>query len=284
LAHHRHTQGLPATSLAWGLWTDTSTMTNTLTHTDHQRLNTTGLTPLTTPTALTLFDTTLHTPHPHLLLTPTDRNALRRHARNGTLPPLFDRLVPAPARQAAASAGSAALAERLSGLDENKRGQVLLDLVRTHVATVLGHESAAAVVPGQALKDLGFDSLTAVSLRNQLSAATGLRLPTTLVFDHPSAAAIASHLGEQFDNGGAGRQAPVQAELERLEAAVAATDLDDAGRDRLGARLQALLLRVTETRGTATAAADGDDLASVTDNELFDVLDQELGLAGLEDR
>ncbi|MEU1289778.1 phosphopantetheine-binding protein, partial [Kitasatospora sp. NPDC005856] len=279
---HRHTQGLPATSLAWGLWNDTSTLTNTLTTTDHQRLTTNGLTPLTTPTALTLFDTTLTTPHPHLLLTGTDRTTLRKRARNGTLPPLFERLVPTPVRQSAASGGPS-LAERLSGLDGNKRAQVLLDLVRTHVAAVLGHESAGGIDPDSALKELGFDSLTAVSLRNQLSAATGLRLPTTLVFDHPSTAAIASFLGGQFD-GGAGRQAPVQAELERLESAVAATDLDEAGRERLGARLQALLLRVTGTRGTAAAAAEDDDLASVTDSELFDVLDQELGLSGLEDR
>nr|ACB46486.1 polyketide synthase [Actinomadura kijaniata] len=281
LAHHRHTHTLPATSLAWGLWTDTSEMTGNLNEGDLDRLSATGFRPLSAPEALDLFDAAFHDARdPHLVLARTDRGAIRRHAQDGTLPVLFERLAPARLRQAGAE--GAALTERLRGLDAQRRGQVLLDVVRAHVAATLGHGSAADVAPGQALKDLGFDSLTAVMLRNRLAAATGVRLATTLVFDHPTVIAIAEHLNERFGDGADGAT-PLQAELERLEAAVADADLDDAGRDRFEARLRALLLRVTESRAERDAPVD-DDLASVSDDELFEVLDEELGLSGTDQR
>ncbi|MFE3019112.1 SDR family NAD(P)-dependent oxidoreductase, partial [Streptomyces sp. NPDC059256] len=282
LAHHRRTHGLPGTSLAWGLWTDTSDMTNTLSETDLDRLDTTGLRPLSVDDALGLFATALHdTDHAHLVLARIDRGAVRRHAQDGTLPALFERLAPGGVGRADAS--GVALTERLRGMDGERRVQALLDLVRGHIAATLGHESAADVAPGQALKELGFDSLSAVMLRNRLSAATGFRLATTLVFDHPSATAIAHHLSEHFsDESGAG-SGVLQTELERLETAVAGTDLDDAGRNRFEARLRALLLRVTGSE-TARDAHGESDLGSVSDDDLFDVLDEELGLSGLDER
>ncbi|MFD8011282.1 SDR family NAD(P)-dependent oxidoreductase [Streptomyces sp. NPDC058955] len=282
LAHHRRAQGRPAVSLAWGLWTDASEMTGALGEGDVDRLNTTGLRPLSVGDALGLFDAALRDAgHPHLVLARVDRGAMRRHARDGALPVLFERLAPGRPRQA--DAGGAALAERLRGLDDKRRVQALLDLVRGHIAATLGHRSAADVAPGQALKELGFDSLTAVMLRNRLSAATGLRLATTLVFDYPSATAIANHLNDCFGDAGGTGAGVLQPELERLEAAVAEADLDDEGRDRLEARLRSLLQRVTESRTAGDAPAD-DDLASVSDDELFDVLDEELGLSGLNER
>ncbi|MBZ6142403.1 type I polyketide synthase, partial [Streptomyces olivaceus] len=282
LAHHRRAQGRPAVSLAWGLWTDASEMTGGLSEGDVDRLGTTGLRPLAVSDALGLFDTALRdAERPHLVLVRVDRGAMRRHAQDGTLPALFERLAPGRPRQT--DAGSAALAERLRGLDDKRRVQALLDLVRGHIAATLGHESAADVAPGQALKELGFDSLTAVMLRNRLSAATGLRLATTLVFDHPSATAIADHLNEHFGDAAGTGAGVLQSELERLEAAVAEADLDDEGRNRFEARLRALLLRVTESRTAREAPAD-DDLESVSDDELFDALDDELGLSGLNER
>jgi acyl carrier protein len=209
------------------------------------------------------------------VLAPLDRAVLRRRAQDGTLPPLFDGLVPARVRRA--GSGGSALAERLRGLGQDQRFRVLLDLVRSHVATTLGHDSAGSVAPDQAFKELGFDSLTAVELRNQLSAGTGLSLPATLVFDFPTPTALAKYLdGRVADGHSAGR--PVIAELEALEAAVSATTLDDPGRNLLHARLQSLLWRLAEAQEPA------EDLASVTDDELFDVLDNELGLLGGDGR
>jgi acyl carrier protein len=170
------------------------------------------------------------------------------------------------------------LAERLRGLDEDKRFRVLLDLVRSHVATTLGHASAGSIAPDQTLKELGFDSLTAVELRNHLAAGTGLRLPVTLVFDFPTPTALAKYLDERIASGDSPR-ASVHTELEALEAAMSAKPLDDASRMLLRARLQSLLWRLSQAPEPDDAPADN-DLASVTDDELFEVLDNELGLLG----
>src|SRR5207302_2993322 len=126
LAHHRHTLGLPATSLAWGLWTDTSDMTRAGTSSDITRLSRGGLTPLSAVDGLAMFDVALGAPAPHLVLAPLNRAALRRHAEAGTLPALLDRLVPDRVRRAGSSAS--ALAERLRGLAEDTRSRVLLDV------------------------------------------------------------------------------------------------------------------------------------------------------------
>ncbi|MEU1689500.1 SDR family NAD(P)-dependent oxidoreductase [Micromonospora sp. NPDC005707] len=197
LAHHRHTAGLPATSLAWGLWAHTSNITATLDTTDQTRITRAGILPLPTHEALRLLDTALHTGHPTLIpakLTPT---ALRL-------------LNPAPERRAAAVAAGG-LAGRLAGLDQTERARHLLELVRTEVAAVLGHVDADAVDPRRAFRELGFDSLTAVNLRNQLATATGLRLPATLVFDHPTAEALADHLLTRFAPTASGPVAPAAA-------------------------------------------------------------------------
>ncbi|CAO5162700.1 Polyketide synthase GfsD [Frankia sp. AiPs1] len=200
LAHHRHTHHLPATSLAWGLWHDTSTLTAALGDTDLGRISRAGVRPLTTETGLRLFDEAGAQPA-DAVLAPVhlDLAALRaRAARHGVLP-LLRGLVP-PARRAVAagaprrSAGTSALAGRLSGLAAAEATALLVELVRTEVAGVLGHAGPAAVPADRAFSTLGLDSLTAIELRNRLNEASGLRLPATLTFDHPNPAAVADLL------------------------------------------------------------------------------------------
>jgi polyketide synthase 12 len=167
-------------------------MTGGLGEAELARLARMGFGALSTELGLALYDQAQQ--HHDALLVPVqlDQTALRGQARAGMLPPLLRGLVRAPARRTGAPAGS--LAQRLAGIPEGDRLQVALELVQAQVAAVLGHASAAAVDPERAFKELGFDSLAAVELRNRLAQATGLRLPTTLVFDHPTATAIARYL------------------------------------------------------------------------------------------
>ncbi len=203
LATHRHHTRQPATSLAWGLWARTSGMTRALTATDHTRLSRTGLVPLNDTDGLTLLDTALDTTHPHLVPARLDLTALRTQPE---IPPLWRALVQAPRRRSG-RAVEASGATGLAGLPAAERPRHLADLVRQHVATVLGHRSGHGLDLDRSFKELGFDSLTAVELRNRLTTATDLRLPATLVFDHPTPAALVSYLLGELD-GPAGAAGP----------------------------------------------------------------------------
>ncbi len=265
LAQHRAARGLPAGSLGWGPWaTD-----GMLGEAGLAKLARSAFVPFTADRGLDLFDVAAARPEAALLPLQLDPAALG--AQSG-LPPLFASLVRAPARRTASAAvpgEGPSLAERLTGVPEAERGDFLLDVVRGHVATVLGHGSAADVEGGRGFLDLGFDSLTAVELRNRLTAESGLRLPATLIFDHPSPADLAAHLLAGLTPAAVDTEAAVLADLERL--------LDRAGDSvarRVTARLEALLAR---RRG---GSGDEDtELDSASDDEIFDLIDNELGLS-----
>ncbi|MET8912775.1 type I polyketide synthase, partial [Micromonospora sp. NPDC004551] len=206
LAAHRRQAGLPAVSLAWGMW-DTAGMAASLSDTDRARSARAGLTPMSVEVGLELFDAALAADRPALVPTMIDLPALRAAAAGATVPPMLATLVGATATRRQAGAGR--WAGRLAGLtDDEGRAQVTL-LVRGLVAQVLGHGGAEAVPVDRAFRELGFDSLTAVDLRNRVNAATGLRLASTLVFDYPTPAALAAHVHEQLTGEVAGRAGAV---------------------------------------------------------------------------
>uniref|UniRef100_UPI0023B96FE3 type I polyketide synthase n=1 Tax=Streptomyces sp. 5-6(2022) TaxID=2936510 RepID=UPI0023B96FE3 len=199
LAAHRRAEGLPALSLAWGPWAGAG-MAGGLDEADIARMRRAGLPPLSPAEGLALLDAALTTDQVAPVPMRVDAVALRAQAAAGALAPLLRGLVRVPVRRAVdtAAGGGSALAERLAGLSAAEQDRLLLDLVRTQVAAVLGYAGPQAVEEGRAFKDLGFDSLTAVELRNLLREATGLRLPPTLVFDYPTSTALAGHLRQEI--------------------------------------------------------------------------------------
>ncbi|MGQ0838459.1 SDR family NAD(P)-dependent oxidoreductase, partial [Actinokineospora sp.] len=197
LAAHRHALGLPATSLAWGAWTPSVGMMSGLGESDVDRMVRSGLPPLSEAQGVALFDAALAVGEPVVFPARLDLPRLRTL---GEVSPLLQGLVRAPVRRAAVAPGSVAadVVARLVGLAAAERRDALLEVVLAEVAAVLGHAGAAGIESAKAFRDLGFDSLTSVELRNRLSAATGLRLPATLVFDYPTAHVLAGYLIDEL--------------------------------------------------------------------------------------
>ncbi|RKR91915.1 acyl transferase domain-containing protein [Micromonospora pisi] len=196
LAAQRRAQGLPAHSLAWGWWAETSGMTEKLTDSHLRRINSGGLLPMSTDQGLALFDAALAYDRPLMVPMHLDLAPLRR--TRGEVPALLRGLV--PARRAVVAAAAAPvnaetdLMRRLAGADVGEQRLIVADLVAAQVAAVLGYAGADAVDRDRAFRELGFDSLTAIDLRNRLGQVTGLRLPATLIFDHPTPASLAEYV------------------------------------------------------------------------------------------
>nr|BBM96640.1 modular polyketide synthase [Streptomyces kitasatoensis] len=302
LAARRRADGHHALSLGWGWWTGAG-MADGLGGADAARIRRSGIAPVDTRTALGLLDRALVRPEPALLPVRLDLPALRSAARDGMAPPEVLRdLAGEPAAPAGgpgaddrdrspASPGptaAEALVERLARRSAPERTALLLDLVRTEVAAVLGHGDRGAVGAGRSLKEAGFDSLTAVDLRNRLTARTGLRLPATLVFDHPTPLALAELLLAELDEAAAaaGPAADdLSTALDRLERSLTAATADDPGRARAAERLRGLLAGLTAGSPSGPAAAGraaapggelvADRLESASDDELFDLFDSD---------
>jgi short-subunit dehydrogenase/acyl carrier protein len=268
LAAMRRADGLPAQSLAWGLWarnlsTTGDGMTGHLTDADVRRMARNGLAPLTDEQGLALFDTAAAVGSPMLVPMRLDTAALA--GAGAAAPPVLRGLIRTPARRAAAIADAGAFRQKLLAMPADERDSTLLSLVRELAAAVLGFGSATAIAEGRPFKELGFDSLTAVELRNRLGAATGLRVPATLIFDHPTPAHVARFLWSEVDSGGG--EAAVQAlvaDIDKLEAALSAL-ADEETRARLAVRLKDSLARLS--------AAPAAELAEATDDDLFAMID-----------
>ncbi|MFE2728848.1 type I polyketide synthase [Kitasatospora sp. NPDC059327] len=282
LAQRRRGAGLPALSLAWGLWAERSDLTDRLDAVSTARLDRDGVRALSTTEALDLFDAArMMITESVLVPVRLDPAGLRDRSDQGRLPALLQELVTAPTPAAAPTAPDADpvsdFAQHLRALPEPARRRALLDLVRTHAAVVLAESAAEDIDPEQGFVDLGFDSLANLELQERLQDATGLQLPSTLIFDHPTAAALADHLCAEFGTGETTAMGPALAELDRLEAFLTPFTDDDQARTAITHRLKDLLSRWgDDSRGGdgPTAPADPTDLASASDDELFDVLNQ----------
>ncbi|MER6342819.1 SDR family NAD(P)-dependent oxidoreductase [Streptomyces tendae] len=280
LAQTRRTENLPGLSLAWGLWAEASAMTAGLAETDRHRIARLGAQPLNEAEALTLLDRALGEDAPALLV-PVRLNLAALQGRSQAVPAVLRALVPVRARRqaavGAATGSGGGLVERLAAMSESRRAAHLLDLVRTEVAGVLGHRSAATIEPERAFKDLGFDSLTAVELRNRLHAATGLKPAATVVFDHPTSADLARHLRTQIPDLPAAGPEGLLGQLDRIEQMLTDVDPTDEKSGDIQRRLTALLARFDEAAGPVEAARVADKIDAATDDEIFAFIDNELG-------
>ncbi|MFJ2774487.1 type I polyketide synthase [Streptomyces sp. NPDC087300] len=269
LARHRHATGLPATSLAWGLWAGEDGM--------GARMAETGAAGLSADEGMELFDAAALGDDPVVVPMRLDLRSVRELP---VVPPVFGALVRTTARRAAETGAdpAAALRDRLAALPATERTSALVDVVCAHVAAVLALPGAAAVDERRAFTELGFDSLTAVELRNRLGAATGLRLPATAIFDYPTPLDLVGHIEDALVIDEPDGVAPLLAELSRIEAGLASVKPGDDADDRVGARLSALLAVWRDSRADAAAQAS-DDLEAATDDEVFDLLGKEFGIS-----
>ncbi|MFG2819819.1 type I polyketide synthase [Kitasatospora sp. NPDC048365] len=283
LAQHRRVRGLPAVSLAWGHWAEAGGMAAGLGAAETERLAATGLAPMDNAYGLALFDAALGGPDG----TPGTPYALLAAARIDTaavpadrLSPLLRGLARRRPQRAAGGDGAAALVARLAGKPAAEQERELLELVRSTAAAVLGHPDAGAVRPEIGFMEAEFDSLGVIELRNRINAATGLRLPTTAVFDHPTPLALAAHLRERLAPAEQPELPDTDAEFARLERALDALREDPDARAGAAARLTALLAAL----GAPRPAADTDDdlavrIGEVSNDDIFDFIDNELGIS-----
>ncbi|MQY28436.1 type I polyketide synthase [Nocardia aurantia] len=243
VAAQRHARGLPAVSISWGLWERESGTTAGLSAADRARIARTGLRALPTPTALALLDAAVHA-GPVVVAAGFDARALSR--RTDPLPPVLRSLVPRPRRTAAGEEAPGSALRDIAGRQGDDRRRALLELVRTTVGVALAHPAAETIAADRALIELGLDSLSAVELRNGLGRATGLRLPATLTFDHPTPAAIAEFLDGLVDSA-----APVTAAPAATGLAAIHRRMHDAGK-----HAEAALLLIAASHARNTFGAD----------------------------
>jgi acyl carrier protein len=276
LMAHRRSLGLPGQSLAWGPWQQLTGMADTIDELTLSRMSRRegrgGVLGLESDDGMELFDAALASGQALLVPIKLDlREARADAATGGGVPALLRGLVRVGRQQArAASGGDGGLARRLVGLTPAEQEALLLDVVRGQVAVVLGHAGPEDVPADTAFKDVGFDSLTSVELRNRLREATGLKLPATLVFDHPNPQVLARHLRDELAVGEVAPVDSVLASLAGLEPAIGAAASDDEARERITRRLRELLRAAEAAAGTDTT---NDDLDTASDEELFALVD-----------
>jgi acyl transferase domain-containing protein/NADPH:quinone reductase-like Zn-dependent oxidoreductase/acyl carrier protein len=278
LAAHRQASGRPGLSIGWGLWAEISGLTGGLTEADLARFARFGIKALPTEEGLALFDAARRDGRPALLALGFDASALADRVPDELPAPLRALTVPVrPGRGRAAAGRPGDWSFRLRAMASTERRVALIGLIRTRTATVLGHEDASAVPVDASFKTLGFDSLTAVELRNQLAAATGLRLPATILFDYPEVAVLAEHLlsrlapDDDVEAPPADTVEPVLGALGRIEGLLGAFSEDRTARERVARRLRELLASLDGERRPVGSA----DVEGASDEEIFALIDKQ---------
>jgi acyl transferase domain-containing protein/D-arabinose 1-dehydrogenase-like Zn-dependent alcohol dehydrogenase/acyl carrier protein len=278
LAESRRASGFPATALAWGSWGDSGLATEAAAA---SRMHRSGVAPLPPELAIVALQQALDSDETVLSIVDVDWERFATMFGWGRRTPLFDDLPEVRAlsqvTESADQAGQPSLADRMLELSAADRQSMLVELVQAQVAAVLGHRNTDAVHAERAFKELGFDSLTGVELRNALGRATGLSLPSTLVFDYPTPAALAKQLRTQLvrDDSDTG---PAHSELDRLEIVLSRMTADSGERDKLAKRLQNMLFKLAGT-GEGSAETLESKIGSATDDDLYDFIDKDLGLS-----
>ncbi|WP_185058034.1 type I polyketide synthase [Streptomyces rapamycinicus] len=275
LAAYRRDRHLAGQSLAWGLWAQASGMTGHLEGAGLSRLRRGGVQPLSTEQGLALFEAAAVLGSPLAVPARLEVTGLSRGGR--PVPALLRGLAAGGVTErptAAVAADAGGLAARLAALPPADREQEVLQTVRAAAAVVLGHARPGDIDPQRAFRELGLDSLTALELRNRLSAETGLSLPATLVFDHPVPLELARHLHDQLVPREAGAIETALADLDGLRAVLSAVTLDDVDRQRITEQLYALM---ADWRAQGSEANDEVDLDSATNEDLYQIIERGFG-------
>ncbi|WEV23889.1 beta-ketoacyl synthase N-terminal-like domain-containing protein [Streptomyces sp. 71268] len=278
LATHRRTLGLPGLAVAWGPWAADGAAPAPRS----------GIEALPTEQALTLWDASRRHGGSHLVAAAIDPRALAALPVD-TVPAALRGLltVGVRGRRSAAEAGAGRPVDwvaQLAGLSADERHRTLLTLVRGHAATVLGHADADAVQVDASFKDLGFDSFTAVELRNRLAAATGLRLPAALIFRHPTPEGIATHLlqrivPDETQPPAHGTAELALTDLTRLENTLTNAALADSDAGAVLSRLESLLTRLKAEHKPASEGSAAQRLESASADQVLDFIHNELGVS-----
>jgi polyketide synthase 12 len=261
-------------------------MTSHLTDTDHARIQRSGLRPLQTDHAIALLDAAVGDGRAFLAAADLDMAALAAMPAEAVPGILRELATGSVRRRTAATAQTrpGELAAQLAGLDAAERQQTLLALVRAQAATALGHSDIGAVRPETNFKDLGFDSLTAVELRNRLSAATGLRLPPALIFDYPDPPSLVGYLDSRLSPESSATPAPIAfdsvlEEVAKLEGMLAALPGHGLDSKAVEARLEALLGSWKTSHNHQNGGGVAERLEVATADQVLEFIDGELGLS-----
>ncbi|MFF2120242.1 beta-ketoacyl synthase N-terminal-like domain-containing protein [Kitasatospora sp. NPDC058184] len=280
LAQERSARGLPGLSLAWGLWEQESGMTAGLDDTAFQRFERYGIGKIPSEQGMALFDEARQGSEPAVAPLVLDPARLHARAAVADLPPLLRGLVSAPARRTAApaaaprTAGASTWTDRIAGAAGGRGLDVVTELLCQEIADVLGHPGPGAIDTGAEFRGLGLDSLTLVELRNRLNAATGLRLPVNVLFDQPTPDELAAHLLAALEPEQPDPVSRILADADRMEEALKLFAGEREDRTRVTTRLTQILRAWQREQDEPAESAD--DLDHVTDDELFDALDNEL--------
>ncbi|MFD0363634.1 SDR family NAD(P)-dependent oxidoreductase [Nocardia sp. GCM10030253] len=269
LARRRHLAGLPATALAWGAWRGASGMTAQLGDQDWARMRREGMLPIDDVHGMTLFEAALAGGQPAAVAARLDMSVLSAMDA-ADLPAMLRGLARSSRRAAAArSSESAKFAAGLIGLGPADQDRVIVEAIRAQAAAVLGHQSPDAIDVERPFQELGFDSLGVMEFRNRVKSAVGINLGTTVVFDHPTPAALAAYIRQEIAPAD-DAPARIKSEVESLARSCAGAELDPDDRRDIATRLRAVL---RELDGVPDNESIG-HLAAADDSELFEFIDQ----------